>query len=77
MMCKYHFLFFFFSSFFFFYSCNLQHIEVTWLGAELELQLPAYTTATGMHDRSHICDLCVSWGSNPHPPRDDVRYLIC
>ena len=26
-------------------------------GAELELQLPAYTTATAMWDPSHVCDL--------------------
>ena len=33
-------------------------IEVPWwLGVESELQLWAYTTATGMQDPSHICDL--------------------
>ena len=35
----------------------LQHTEVLRLGDELELQLPAYTTATAMGDLSHICDL--------------------
>ena len=27
------------------------------LGVELELQLPAYATATAMRDPSHVCDL--------------------
>ena len=31
--------------------------EISRLGIELELQLPAYTTATTMPGRSHICDL--------------------
>ena len=26
------------------------------LGVEVELQLPAYTTATAMRDVSHVCD---------------------
>ena len=32
-------------------------MEVPRLGIELELQLPAYTTATATQDPSHICDL--------------------
>ena len=32
-------------------------MEVLRLGTELELQLPAYATATAMKDLSHICDL--------------------
>jgi len=32
-------------------------MEVPRLGIELELQLPAYTTATPTRDLSHICDL--------------------
>ena len=32
-------------------------MEVPRLEVELELQLPAYTTATAMPDLSHICDL--------------------
>ena len=39
-------------------------MEVSSLGVELELQLPAYTTATAMPDPSHICDLYHS--SQPH-----------
>ena len=33
------------------------HREVPRLGVELELQLPAYTTATATRDLSHVCDL--------------------
>ena len=32
-------------------------MEVTRLGVKLELQLPAYTTATATQDPSHTCDL--------------------
>ena len=32
-------------------------MEVSRLRVKLELQLPAYTTATAMQDLSHICDL--------------------
>ena len=35
----------------------LQHMEVPRLGAELELQLSVYTTATAMQDPSHTCGL--------------------
>ena len=34
-----------------------QHMEVPRLGVELELQLPAYTTATATRDLSHVCEL--------------------
>ena len=33
------------------------HMEVPRLGVELELLLPAYTTATAMPNLSHICEL--------------------
>ena len=36
-------------------------MEVPRLGVELELQLPAYATATAMPDLSHICDLHCSF----------------
>ena len=36
---------------------HLWHREVPRLGAESELQLPVYTTATAMEDVSHVCDL--------------------
>ena len=32
-------------------------MEVPWLGAEMELQLPAYATVTETQDPSHVCDL--------------------
>ena len=43
--------------FFFFLGPHPWHMEVPRLGAELELQLPACTTATARWDLSHICDL--------------------
>ena len=52
---------------FFFLGLYLQHMEGPWLGVELEL--PAYTTATAAQDPSHICDLHHSshhcWIFNP------------
>ena len=44
-------------SLFFFLGLHLQHTEVPTLGVKLELQLPAYTTATATWDMSHVCDL--------------------
>ena len=41
----------------FFLGPHPWHIEVPILGVELELQLPAYATATEMPDLSHVCDL--------------------
>ena len=43
--------------FFCFLGLCLGHMEVPGLGIELELQLPAYTTATATQDPSCICDL--------------------
>ena len=43
--------------FFFFLVSHLWHLKVSGLGVKLELQLPAYTTATAAQDLSHICDL--------------------
>ena len=34
---------------------GLQLMEVPMLGVESELQLPAYATATGTWDPSHVC----------------------
>jgi len=48
---------FFFPFFFFFLGPHLLHMEVLGLGVELELQLPACTTATEMHDPSQVCNL--------------------
>ena len=35
-------------------------MEVSGLGVESELQLPAYTIAITMWNPSHVCDLCHS-----------------
>jgi len=48
------FTFFFFS----FLGPRLRHMEISRLGVQLELQLPAYATATATRDLSHVC--------NPH-----------
>ena len=34
-----------------------RHMEVPWLGIELELQLPVYTTAIATPDPRRVCDL--------------------
>ena len=56
--------------FFFFLGPYLQCTEVPRLGVKLELQLPAYTTATATPDPSRACDLHHSswqrWILNPH-----------
>ena len=46
-----------FSFFSLFLGLHLQHVEVPRLGAESELQLPAYTTAITTQDPSHVCNL--------------------
>ena len=46
-----------FFSFCLFLGPLLWYMEVPRLGVELELQLPAYATATAMWDPSRICDL--------------------
>ena len=53
---KHLFLFLFFFSFAFL-GLHLQCMKVPMLGVELELYLPAYTTATAVWDPSHICNL--------------------
>ena len=45
---------------FFFLGLYLWHMEVPKLGADSELQLLAYTTATAMPDLSCVCDVCLS-----------------
>ena len=67
---------------FFFFSLGLcpQHMEVPRLGAELELQPPAYATATAMPDQSHICDLHHSseqcWILNPLSKTRDQTLIL-
>ena len=50
-------LFFILFYFFVYLGPHPQHMEVPRLGAESELQPPAYTTATATQDLSHVCDL--------------------
>ena len=38
-------------------GCHPWHMEVPRLGVELELQLPAYVTATATPDLSLVCNL--------------------
>ena len=56
------------------------HMEVSRLGVELELQLPAYTTATAMQDPSHICKLHHSswhhWILNPLSKARDQTCIL-
>ena len=63
---------FVFVGFFFFLlflGLNLWHMEVPRLWVKLELQMPAYATATVTRDPSHICNLHHSswqhWIPNP------------
>ena len=42
---------------FVFLGLDTRHVEVPRLGVESELQLPAYTTATGTPDLSCVFDL--------------------
>ena len=46
---------------------HLQHMDVLWLGTELEMQLPAYATATW--DQSCVCNLYHSYSN--------ARSLTC
>ena len=60
-MCVYHAsLVHSFFPFLFFVRLHLLHIEVPGLGVKLEIQLPAYITATATLDLNHICDLHLS-----------------
>ena len=71
-------LFFFF--FFFYLGPCLWHMEVPRLGAESELQLLAYTTATATatRDPSHVCDLyCSSWQQRILNPLSKARHRTC
>ena len=62
-------VFIFILFYFIFGGLHLWHMEVPWLGIELELQLPAYATATATKDLSRIFDLHHSswqrWIPNP------------
>ena len=43
--------------FFSFLGLHLQHMEISRLGVESELQLPAYTTASATRDLTCVCNL--------------------
>ena len=49
--------------FFFFRAIPLCHMQVPRLGAESQLQLPSYTTATAMPELSHVCNLHQAHGN--------------
>ena len=54
------------------------HMEASRLGAESELQLPAYTTATAMLNLSCICDLHhSSWLCGILNPLSEARDGTC
>ena len=58
-----------------------QHMEIPRLGVQLELQLPAHTTATATQDLNRVCDLHHSSRqrriSNPlSKGRDRTRNLM-
>ena len=65
----------FFVCFLVFLGLYLRHMEVSRLGVELELQLPAHTTATALWDSSLVYDLCQIL--NPRSKaRDQTRILM-
>ena len=60
---------------------HLQHMEVSRVGVDSELQLPAHTTATATRDLSHVCDLYQSsrhcWIPDPlSKARDQTGILM-
>ena len=63
--------------FLFFLGLHSWHIEVPRLGAESELQLPAYAIATAMPDPSHFCNLQrSSWQCCIPNPLSEARDRI-
>ena len=57
---------------------HLQQIEVPRLGAESELQLPAYATAAAIKDLSFVCVLChSSWQRQILNPLIEARHWTC
>ena len=63
--------------FFSFLGAQPQHMEVPRLWVELELQLPAYTTAAAMSDPSHVCNLHhSSWQHQILNPLSEARDRI-
>ena len=65
-------------SFCFFLGLHPHHMEATRLGVELELQLPAYTTATARPDLSCFCALHhSSWQRQILNPLSEARDWTC
>ena len=61
-----------------FLGLKVQHMEVPRLGAESEIQPPAYTTATAMLDPSRLCNLYhSSWQRWILNPLSGARSRIC
>ena len=60
---------------FFFLGLHTWHMEVSRLGVESELQLPAYTTATATWDMSHVWDPQPQLMTtlDPYPPERGQR----
>ena len=72
--CSVFFFFFFFFWSFVLLGPHSQRMEVPRLGVELELQLPAYTTATATPDQSRVCDLHQSsWQHQILDPLSETR----
>ena len=68
----------FFVSLFCFLGPHLVHTEIPRLGVELELQLPAYTTATATWNLSHIYNLHhSSWQHWILTPLSEARDRTC
>ena len=67
-------------TFFFSLGPHLQYMEVSRLGNERELQLPAYITATAMRDPSYVCDVHHGWQQrwilNPLSQARDQTYVL-
>ena len=56
----------------------LWHMEVPWLGVELELQLPAYITVTAMWEPSRILTPTLQLVAMPVlNPRSEARDQTC
>ena len=76
-----YFYFILFCPFFFFFfppGLYLQDVEIPRLGLKLELQLPAYATATATRDLSHVCDLQhSSWQRQILNPLKEARDRTC
>ena len=65
-------------NFFFPPGPDLWHMEFPRLGVKLELQLPAYTTATATWDPSHVFDLHhSSWQRPILNPLSEARDRTC